>query len=64
MSILYGHREDKRRKGKIDMKIRIRVIIIGFTLVCSLFLSGCHTTAGFGEDMSEGGQAITKAASK
>lgn len=43
-------------------------IIVGLTLLslvaAASLLSGCHTTAGAGQDISAAGQAIDKAAKK
>jgi len=44
------------------MKTKLTIIAIGFTLISTLFLSGCNTAAGFGQDMKQGGQAIQNAA--
>lgn len=44
------------------MKTRFKIVIIGFALIGVLFLSGCHTASGFGEDLEQGGQAIQDAA--
>lgn len=43
------------------MKIKLK-IIIGFALISTLLLSGCHTAQGFGQDVEKGGQEIQKAA--
>ncbi len=41
----------------------MKIILISFTLISILLLSGCHTAEGFGQDMKQGGQAIQNAAS-
>lgn len=47
------------------MKIKFKTTVIAFTLISVLaLLCGCHTTAGFGEDVSRGGKAIERAANK
>jgi predicted small secreted protein len=46
----------------INMKIKLKIAVISFALIGALFLSGCHTAQGFGEDVEIGGQAIQNAA--
>lgn len=46
------------------MKIKLNMIVVCFALISALLLSGCHTTAGFGEDIEHGGRAIQRAANK
>jgi predicted small secreted protein len=43
------------------MKIKLRLVAIGFAVIGTLLLSGCHTAKGFGQDVEQGGQAIQKA---
>jgi predicted small secreted protein len=47
---------------EISMKIKLKIVMIGFALISALVLNGCHTAAGFGQDMEQGGQAIQTAA--
>jgi predicted small secreted protein len=44
------------------MKIKLKIIAIGFALFSVLFLTGCHTAKGFGKDIEKGGKIIQKAA--
>jgi predicted small secreted protein len=44
------------------MKIKLKIAVVGFALISVLFLSGCNTTRGFGEDIEHGGQSIQRAA--
>jgi predicted small secreted protein len=44
------------------MKIKLSILIIGFAVIGALFLNGCNTTKGFGEDLEQSGQAIQNAA--
>lgn len=44
------------------MKTKFKTIVVAFTLISALILSGCQTAKGFGEDMEQGGKAIQKAA--
>lgn len=46
------------------MKVKFTIVVIGFVLISSFLLSGCHTTEGFGQDLEKGGQAIQKAVAK
>lgn len=46
------------------MKIKLNILVVCFALISALLSSGCHTTAGFGEDVEHGGQAIQRAANK
>jgi len=43
--------------------MKIKLIAISVALISVLFLSACHTTAGAGQDIEQGGQAIQRAAS-
>lgn len=43
--------------------MKIKLIAISVALVGALFLSACHTTAGAGQDIEQGGKAIQRAAS-
>lgn len=49
---------------EINMKIKLTIAAIGFTVISALFLNGCQTTKGFGQDLEKGGQAIQKAATQ
>ncbi len=45
------------------MHKRLRLALTLMTLVgAAPLLSACHTTAGFGQDMSQGGHALTNSA--
>lgn len=44
------------------MKIKLKIVIVGFVLIGALFLNACNTAAGFGQDVKQGGQAIQNAA--
>jgi len=47
------------------MRKRISITLTLLMLIGAMPLLGaCHTTAGFGEDVSNGGQAITHDANK
>ena len=39
-------------------------LIISVVSVYGLLLAGCHTVAGFGQDIQSGGHSLSKAASK
>ncbi|HCU05282.1 MAG TPA: entericidin EcnA/B family protein [Coxiellaceae bacterium] len=43
--------------------MKIKLIAISAALVGALFLSACHTAAGAGQDIEQGGQAIQRAVS-
>lgn len=43
---------------RIFLVVLEMVIIFGSTML----LAGCHTTAGFGQDMSQGGHALSNSA--
>lgn len=45
----------------MSKSIRLTVTVVALLGVAPL-LSACHTTAGFGKDMSQGGHAITNSA--
>jgi entericidin B len=45
------------------MKIKFKIAIVSFALISALFLSGCNTTRGLGEDIEHGGESIQRAAS-
>jgi len=45
------------------MKNKLKIVVIGFALISALFLTGCQTAKGFGQDIEKGGQSIQKAAS-
>ncbi len=40
----------------------VRTLSIAGAFCAVLALTACHTTAGFGEDMSQGGHALTNSA--
>lgn len=47
------------------MRTKLTVALTLFALIAAApLLSACHTTAGAGEDISAGGQAITHSAEK
>ena len=43
------------------MKIK-RILVVSCILLGTIFLNGCNTAKGFGQDVEEGGQAIQSAA--
>lgn len=44
------------------MKTKLKILVVSFALISAMFLNGCQTVKGFGEDVQSGGQAIQKAA--
>jgi len=46
-----------------EIVMKIKLIAISAALVGALFLSACHTAAGAGQDIEQGGQAIQRAVS-
>lgn len=44
------------------MKNKLKIVIIGFSLFSALFVSGCNTVKGFGQDLEQGGQHLQQAA--
>ncbi len=42
----------------------IKFIVGSLVIVSVLFVTGCNTVAGLGQDMQAGGKAITSAADK
>lgn len=44
------------------MKTKCIVMFVLLGFLSSLLLAGCHTTAGFGQDVQSGGRAIQRAA--
>lgn len=44
------------------MKINLKIIAISFAFISTLFLSGCNTARGVGQDVQSGGQIIENAA--
>ena len=45
------------------MKIKLKIIAVGFVLAGFLCLTGCSTAEGFGKDLEKGGQHLQKGAS-
>jgi predicted small secreted protein len=45
------------------MKTKLKIVVSVVALISVLFLSGCNTVHGAGEDISAGGQSIERAAS-
>ncbi len=41
--------------------VRLAVVLLGLTALAPA-LSACHTTAGVGQDLSQGGHALTNSA--
>ena len=46
------------------MKIKTRSLINIFIITATLFIYGCNTVEGFGEDVEKGGKAIQKSSQK
>lgn len=44
--------------------MKVKSLILAAVLVATAALAGCHTMAGAGQDIQDGGKAITNSADK